>query len=198
MQFLQAKTYIARRQRKELPRYLSYHSMSHIKDVYDSARRLAQAEGIKGEDLKLLLTAAMYHDCGFIVQAREHERISCEIARETLPGFGYSAAQIERICGMIMATQVPQQPHNLLEEILCDADLDYLGRDDFETIGNRLSLELQVYGLIGGQHEWNALQIKFLEAHHYFTATAIATRKPQKDAHLAQLKAQNETANPAS
>ncbi len=188
MEFQKAKTYINQRLRKELPKHLSYHSVEHVKDVYRSAERLAKAEGVKGKDLTLLLTAVLYHDSGFIVQSREHEAQGCEFARQSLPDFGYTHAEIERICGMIMATRIPQTPGNLLEQIIADADLDYLGRDDFGTIGNKLFMELQMYGIIQTEEEWDELQIKFLAQHHYFTPTAIATRKPGKDAHLAALK----------
>jgi len=188
MEFQKAKNYISSRLKKELPKHLSYHSTTHVKDVYDSAKKIAKQEGIKGDDMKLLLTAAMYHDCGFMVQAQDHERISCDIAKENLPGFGYTPQQIELICGMIMATRVPQEPHNLQEQIICDADLDYLGRDDFFSIGNELFHELQVYGIIRDEKEWDKLQVRFLEQHHYFTKTSIATRKPRKDEYLAQLK----------
>lgn len=188
MQFQKAKSYINGRLRKELPKHLTYHSVAHVKDVYKSAERLAAAEGVKGEDLKLLLTAVMYHDCGFMVQSKDHEKIGCDIVREHLPGFDYTLEQIERICGMIMATRIPQTPHNLLEEIIADADLDYLGRDDFWTIGNKLFEELQMYGIIQTEDEWNALQIRFLDQHHYFTDTAIQTRQPKKDEYTAVLK----------
>ncbi len=188
MQFQKAKSHIAARLRKELPKHLSYHSAAHVKDVYTAAERLAKAEGIKGEDRTLLLTAVMYHDCGFIIQAKDHETISCDIARQALPGFDYTPEQIERICGMIMATRVPQEPQNHLEQIICDADLDYLGRDDFFSIGNKLFLELRVYGIIRTEEEWNTLQVRFLEQHHYFTKTAIETRKAQKDAYVQGLK----------
>ncbi len=188
MQFQKAKSFINGRLRKELPRHLSYHSVAHVKDVYTAAERLAKAEGVKGEELTLLLTAVMYHDCGFMIQSREHEKIGCDIARESLPGFDYSPEQIERICGMIMATRIPQEPKNLLERIIADADLDYLGRDDFWAIGNKLFTELQMYGIIQTEDEWNALQVKFLEQHHYFTDTAIATRKGRKDQYVAIIK----------
>lgn len=89
---------------------------------------------------------------------------------------------------MIMATKVPQQPQNHLEEILCDADLDYLGREDFFTIGNKLFAELSVYGILSTEDEWNELQARFLEAHHYFTKTAIKLRKKKKDKHLKLVK----------
>lgn len=188
MEFLKAKTYIYKRLKKELPKYLSYHSITHIKDVYDSVKRIAKAEGVKGENLKLLLIAALYHDSGFMIQSKNHEKISSDIASETLPKFGFSDEQIKKISGMIMATRVPQKPKNHLEEIICDADLDYLGRDDFFEIGDRLFQELQVYGIINTEKEWDLLQIKFLEQHNYFTKTAITSRKPGKDIYLASLK----------
>ena len=190
MDFKKAKTYINARLRKELPGNLSYHSVSHVKDVYDSAKRIARGEGIKGDDLTLLLTAVLYHDSGFMSGSKNHEETGCTIARESLPGFDYTHEQIERICGMIMATKIPQTPYNILEEIIADADLDYLGREDFWSIGNRLFTELQMYGILQHEDEWNRLQVGFLEKHHYFTKTAIATRKEKKDEYLAQLKKQ--------
>jgi uncharacterized protein len=188
MEFLKAKNFITRQLKKKLPQYLSYHSIEHIKDVYDAARQIAKKEGVTGEDLNLLLIAAMYHDCGFMIQSKEHEKISCDIARETLPNYGFSQEQIKKICGMIMATRIPQKPKNLLEKILCDADLDYLGREDFFDIGNRLFNELKECGSISAEKDWNVLQIRFLEQHNYFTKTAISTRKPNKERYLALLK----------
>jgi hypothetical protein len=91
---------------------------------------------------------------------------------------------------MIMATRIPQTPHNLLEEILADADLDYLGRDDFFIIGNRLYDELAMYGIVNDRYDWNRLQVRFLENHHYFTQTAIRMRKAKKEEHLQLIKSQ--------
>ncbi len=188
MQFENAKKFIVDKLKLELPEHLSYHSVGHIKDVYNSAERIAKEEGITGEEMTLLLTAVLFHDSGFLVQQKDHESISCEIAREFLPGFDYSEGEIQQICGMIMATKVPQKPHTHLEEIICDADLDYLGRDDFFTIGNRLFSELRVYGMIQSELEWNQLQVRFLESHHYFTKTAMRLRNDSKNAHLQSIK----------
>lgn len=189
MEFEQVRKFIFKKLKKELPKNLTYHSSEHIKDVYYSAVGLAELEGVKGEDLVLLLTAVLFHDSGFIRQQKEHERISCEIAREYLPGYSYNPEQIERICGMIMATKIPQTPHNKLEEIICDADLDYLGRDDFFKIGNGLYEELCMYGIISTENEWNRLQVRFLQKHKYFTRTAKKLRKPMKDKYIKMVKA---------
>jgi uncharacterized protein len=191
MRFTEAKKFILEKQRKELPRHLSYHSVAHVHDVYQAAKRLAKEEKIKGDQLTLLLTAVLFHDSGFLKGQEKHEEASCKIAQTYLPDYGYSEEQIEKICGMILATRIPQKPVNHLEQIICDADLDYLGRDDFFEIGQKLFQELKVYGIINDETEWDQLQIRFLEKHHYFTPTALRLRKDRKDAYLAQLKSKH-------
>ena len=189
MQFKNAAEFIIQKLRNELSPKLSYHSVAHVLDVYDAAEKIGKAENISAAEMKLVLTAAAYHDSGFLKGAKNHEEESCRIVRENLPGFDYQPNQIEQICGMIMATKIPQSPKNYLEEILADADLDYLGRDDFFTIGNQLFAELTNFGTIKTVHEWDELQVRFLESHHYFTKTALQLRQAKKEAHLGQIKA---------
>ncbi|MBX9449989.1 MAG: phosphohydrolase [Taibaiella sp.] len=158
-----------------------------------AVREIAEAEQVSGEDLTLLTTAALFHDTGFLFGSKDHEARSCEIAQEYLPAYGYSQEQIDKIKGMIMATKIPQTPQNHLEEILADADLDYLGRDDFFTIGNRLYEELAMFGILNSERDWNLLQEKFLENHNYFTRTAIdkRSRKKEENLNIIKLKLQN-------
>ena len=188
MRFKEAEKFILAKLKKELPKNLTYHSLGHIKDVFHAAKDLAKLEKVTGEDLTLLLTAVLFHDSGFLIQQKEHERVGCEIARKHLPEYDYTAEQIDTICGMIMATKIPQDPHTKLEQIICDADLDYLGRDDFFDIGNKLCDELFMYGIISTENEWNKLQIRFLEQHHYFTFSSKKLRKAKKAENLALIK----------
>ncbi len=180
-----AETFILGRLREGLPSHRSYHCFDHTLDVYRTAITIAAAEGVGGEDLDLLKTAALFHDAGFITQDQEHEQGSCTIAREALPDFGYTTVQIERICVMIMATKIPQDPTDELSRILCDADLDYLGRPDFFRIGATLFSEFKHYGVLTTEREWNELQVRFLEKHHYFTRRSKLVREPVKRKHLA-------------
>lgn len=189
MEFEKVKKFILKKLKHELPKNLTYHSAEHIKDVYGSAQTIAKLENVEGEDLYLLLTAVLFHDSGFIREQKNHEQASVNIAREYLPLYDYTPEQVDRICGMIMATKIPQTPLNRLEEIICDADLDYLGRDDFFKIGNGLYEELCMYGIINSEAEWNKLQVRFLEKHKYFTKTARKLRKPKKDEYLAMVRA---------
>ena len=183
-----AEVHILSKLRHGLPKARAYHNFSHTLDVYRSVVSNATHAGIEGEDLDLLRTAALYHDSGFLIRDEEHEEASCVLAREALPRFGYNEPQIERVCGLVMATKVPQRPQDGLAMLLCDADLDYLGRSDFFRIGTTLFRELRNYGKLSTEREWNELQVRFLEAHRYFTPLSLNEREPVKQRHLAMVK----------
>ncbi|RZJ64512.1 MAG: HD domain-containing protein [Flavobacterium sp.] len=180
-------TIILDRLENDLPSYLHYHTIAHTLDVYECSKRIGMQEGISPQEMRLLLTAAIYHDSGYIYLTNGHEEKSCEIAREILPKFSYSSEEIDVVCGMIQATRVPQEPKTLLEQIICDADLDYLGRDDFYELGEKLFIEMQEIGSIDNKKDWNNLQAQFLKEHRYFTKTAIDLRKAKKLAHLDEI-----------
>lgn len=188
IRFKEMEHFIIDKLRTELPANLYYHAFHHTIDVLKAAERLAMAEQISDDELLLLRTAVLYHDSGYIDDYKHHEEQGCKLVRATLPDFGYSDEQIERICGMIMASKVPQTPHNLLERIICDADLDYLGREDFWSIGKLLFKEFVEHGVVSDEESWNQLQIKFLESHTYFTTAAKNWRNTQKEQYIQQLK----------
>ncbi|WP_353127414.1 HD domain-containing protein [Parapedobacter pyrenivorans] len=181
MQLDLAEQYILNRLKEELSPDLTYHDEFHTRDVYSATLQIAQQEGVTGESLQLLLTAALFHDAGFLINAKGHEVSSCTIAQEVLPGFGYTEADIQLVCKLIMATAVPQQPLQHLEEIICDADLDYLGRDDFFRRSALLYEEMRNLGTVASEDAYDALQRAFLANHHYFTATAIRLRGKKKE-----------------
>lgn len=189
MKIKKAILYIHHKLKAELPVELSYHGLWHTLDVVEQTRRIALSEGVEDKEaLQLLETAAYFHDVGFTETYQNHEEKSCEIARNILPLFEYSSLQISLICSMIMATKIPQSPVNHLSEILCDADLDYLGRDDFFNIGQRLYQELLQRNIVQNQDQWNQIQISFLEKHHYFTETNKQSRNPHKLKNIDSIK----------
>ena len=183
-----AKIHILDKQRKGFSDKQYYHSVDHVLGVLDAVEMLALNEKVSESDLELLKIAALYHDSGFIVDAKNHEKLSCDFAREYLPGFGYNASEINSICEIIMATKVPQSPKNHLEQIICDADLDYLGTTDFYIINNKIFMEMQAAGTVKNIDDWNHLQVSFLSSHNYFTKTAIRLRKELKELHLEEVK----------
>lgn len=184
-----ARRYILTRLDGELPASLTYHCPNHTRDVVAASLRIGLSEGLGGDELVLLETAALFHDSGFLFAYHNHEEKSCEVAREFLPGFGYTSSAIDVICTAIMATKIPQSPASLLAQVLCDADLDYLGSDRFYPVGHSLFEEFMRYGILSDEKAWNRMQVRFLEGHAYFTATALRERNPGKQRHLAEVRA---------
>lgn len=189
MNLAEAEEFVTSTLASDLSPTLYYHGLHHTLDVVESADRIARAEGVTdAESLNLLKTAALFHDVGFLYVYKGHEDVGCDYARQVLPRFGYEPAQIDLICGMIMATRIPQTPQTKLQEILADADLDYLGRDDFEPISRSLFEELKVREMVADEMAWNRIQVGFLENHQYWTATASTIRQPAKQQRLNALR----------
>jgi len=188
MKYSAAKKFILEKLEKELSPELTYHGFHHTIDVLEVAAELCGHLDKSRKETTLVKTAALFHDSGFTVSNVNHEETGCQIARDNLPKYGYSEEDIEQICGMIMATKIPQTPKTPLEEILADADLDYLGRDDFKPIGDTLFNELKTFNIIQTEEDWNRLQIRFLEGHGFFTSYNLKHRQPIKMDHLAELK----------
>jgi len=172
MQFDKAYTFLIEKLENELPSYLHYHNAQHTKDVLAATEAIAASEGISGDDLTIVKTAALFHDSGFLETYSDHEEISCDMARKWLPQFGYNKIEIEEICQLILATKIPQHPEKKLAEVLCDADLYYLGTNRYFVNADKLYKELHEAGFVKNREEWRNEEIKFVEAHHYFTKTA--------------------------
>ncbi len=173
---------------KELPSFLFYHNVKHTIDVATQAELIAWGEGISDEDILLLKTAAILHDVGQIQGAKDHEDRGAAMAKEILPNYGYAPQQIETICELIMATKLPPNPQNLLQQIMCDSDLDYLGRSDFIPVSNTLFEELKAQNIITNINDWNKIQVKFLSVHQFYTKTANTLRSVNKQQQIDRIK----------
>lgn len=187
-QFADLQELILDKLERELPEYLFYHNYKHTIDVVNQAELIGYGEKVTDEEILLLKTAGLLHDAGHIISYQNHEYYGCQIAQEILPQYNYTPDQIQRINQLIMATELPPRPHNLLERIMCDADLDYLGRIDFIPVSNTLYDELKAQNKMGSLNDWNKIQVKFLTSHYYFTETANKLREVNKEKQIERLK----------
>lgn len=183
-----AEKHILKVLKNELPENLYYHGVHHMYDVCTAVERIAHMEGIIGEDLFLLKTAALYHDAGFVEQYEKNEPIGIRMAQEALPNFGYTDDQVELVAELIRATIFPHDPKTHLQQIMCDADLDYLGREDFDEISDSLRRELYEFGKIENDKQWDEMQVGFFGVHKYFTESSKRTREGKKNENLQRIK----------
>lgn len=197
--YSQAIEYALERLRNELPPTLSYHNSKHTEhDVLPAARRLGQLAGLSKTEQGLLEISAAYHDIGQIYTSHGHEAVSIKIMAEALPRFGFAPPDIERVTALIMATRMPQSPKNELEQLLADADMDGLGRDDFLETSMALWRENAALGRPQSWTQWLETQIRFLRSHRYFSAPTRALREEGKQRNIAMVEgllrdAQNES-----
>jgi len=195
MRFEDVRTFLLNKLESELPTDLNYHNVDHTKDVLAACEELAAMENVSRRNLTLLRTAALFHDSGYLNTYDGHEEASCQLATALLPDFDYSADEIGEICQLIRATQMPQTPIDKTAEILCDADLYYLGTNDYTENAEDLFLEMQSVGIIGHRTEWMEKQIHFLENHKYFTQSAIDRLSAGQHQNLISLKNELESAH---
>jgi class 3 adenylate cyclase len=188
IQFTDIQEIILDKLEKELPDYLFYHNVKHTVDVVTEVELIGWAEGCSDEEILILKTAGLFHDVGHTVAYDNHEYHGTIIAREMLPKYNYSPEQIEKICSIIMSTKLPPKPTNLLEEIICDSDLDYLGRSDFIPVSNTLFEELKAQNKMGSLNDWNKIQVKFISVHQYFTNTARSLREVNKQLQIERIQ----------
>jgi class 3 adenylate cyclase len=188
IQFTDMQEVILDKLEKELPGFVHYHNVKHTVDVVTEVELIGWAEGCTDEEILLLKTAGLFHDTGIIESYDNHEIHGTKLAREMLPAYNYTPEQIERICSVIMATKLPPKPTDLLEEIICDSDLDYLGRSDFIPVSNTLFEELKAQNKMNDLNEWNKMQVKFISGHQYFTKTARSLREVNKQQQIERIQ----------
>ncbi len=188
IQFTDLQELILDKLERELPPFLYYHNVKHTVDVVTEVELIGWAEGLDDDGILLLKTAALFHDAGHTVAYDDHEHHGTIFVRDFLPKYGYTEEQIEIICNIIMSTRLPPEPVDIYQKIICDADLDYLGRSDMIPVSNTLFKELKEQDKIGTLNDWNKLQIQFISGHSYFTRTARSLREVNKQKQIERIK----------
>ncbi|WP_373522488.1 HD domain-containing protein [Aquiflexum sp.] len=163
-----------------LPKHLTYHNIDHVLDVLDVCNQYIKRNKIKGDDAFLLRIGAIVHDMGFLETNINHEEVGADMAAEIMASLNMEPKHIDIVRGLILATKIPQNPQTELQKIICDSDLDYLGRNDYPEISSRLFLEFKATNVIKTDLDWKNLQISFLTKHYFHTPFAKRYRSPKK------------------
>ena len=157
-----------------------YHNLHHTKRVINSAKEIGNHYNLSRDDWRDLLTACLLHDYGFIKSHIDHEEIGAQISKEILPGYYFSDDHIESISSLILITKVAEKPSNLLESIIRDADLEYIGSDDFQKISEYLKKEWLECGVVDNENQFYKIQYEFLLSHNFYTAYMQEKGRDQK------------------
>lgn len=169
----------------KLPSDITYHNIQHTESVVEAALEIGKASGIDAEELEIVELAAWFHDVGYSKNAEEHESIGAAMAYNFLVQQHYPEESARKVRDCILATKMPQSPRNKLEEIVCDADLFHLSRNDFMEKSILLRREMEVrFGKKISNENWMMGTCKFMKDHHYFTQYARANYDHAKKKNL--------------
>jgi predicted metal-dependent HD superfamily phosphohydrolase len=184
-----SKEYVESFLEKNLSSEIFYHDLEHTQEVVKAASEIGHASGLTDDQLETVLIAAWFHDTGYYRGKRDHEKESKNIAEEFLRSQGIDERKIADVGGCIIATKIPQRPTNLMEEVLCDADLYHLSTSDFFIKSELLRKEFSITGNNEiKDKEWLKKNIKFLKKHTFFTDYAKEKLYPHKKKNLKKLK----------
>lgn len=166
-----------------------YHDLAHTQQVAAAAAQIANHYHLNDNDFYIILTAAWFHDVGYFIDMQHHEATSAGYITDYLRSKHVDETVINAVASCILATRLPQSPANLLEKIVCDADLFHFGTDEFSERNKLMRKEyIAVSGKEISKEEWRNKTIQLLESHHYFTDYCQLLLNGKKEENLNQLK----------
>ena len=178
--------------RDKLPKGLNFHIADHTlhptKGVVASANRIAISEKISENDRELVITAAYFHDTGYIRQYEKNEPIAARMAGRILKLIGYKPSEMAKIQRMILSTDIEREPKTHLEKILCDADLDHFGRDDLFKMDEKVREGLRIKGIdVNDDAKWYKGTLELLRKHQFYTESQKKLREKTKQKNIKRL-----------
>ncbi len=162
----------------------SYHNLDHTKRVISAAVDIGSNYDLSEKDWRCLLTACLLHDYGFIESHLEHEKISAKLSSQILPKYGFLETDIQIINSLIIVTKLDEKPKNLLESIIRDSDLEYLGSEDFIKISPLLKKEWINCEVVKSDSEFYKIQYEFILNHSFYTDFMIKNSINQKKVNI--------------
>jgi predicted metal-dependent HD superfamily phosphohydrolase len=184
--------YIRELFKDELPDGIKFHDANHTlhpaRGVVANANRISLSENISESDRELLIAAAYFHDTGYIREYKQNEPIAARMAGRILKLIGYKPNEIETVQKMILATDLQCEPQTHLEKILCDADLDNLGREDFFKLDGKLREGRRARGMdVSDDARWYKETLEIVKNHQYYTDSQIKMREKGKQKNIKAL-----------
>lgn len=175
----------------------TYHDLQHTRYVVDATLQIADGYELTEKEREIIQLAAWFHDTGYEHGASNHEKRSCEYAADFLRQYDYPEEDLKAVFGCILATRIEQSPQNLLEEIVCDADLSHLGNEWYWDRCGKIRQELNLTAnRIMSDQEWIDFELNFITNHHFHTEVARELFNKEKEKHIKQLLKQKLRLNP--
>lgn len=185
----QTRKFVVELMTNKLPEQYVYHNLQHTLDVVSAAEEIAIHSNLETEQIEVVMAAAYLHDIGYTKNNEQHENHSITLSREFLDQLGADKKYIEDVLGCIEATKLPQNPKNLPQQVLCDADLYHLSSGHYFEKAELLRTEFStIEKEVISESEWLDMSTVFIDNHQYFTDYGKRTLGPKKAKNLKKIQ----------
>lgn len=158
---------------QHLPAACVFHDLSRTLKVVRHCDTLGIEMELPKGKRSLLHLAAWFQDIGYAVNPAAHEQAGAAEALRFFTEKGLDGESIQDIQNCILATRSPQQPQNLMAQILCDADCYHLADKHYERLAALQREELlRSRGQSFTDEEWTEAQRRLFDSHSYYTSAA--------------------------
>nr|WP_315151267.1 Pycsar system effector family protein [uncultured Flavobacterium sp.] len=183
----QSENLVSNLLKDKLSNLYSYHNFSHTFNVVGAVNKLCIKENVEGVEKEMLLTAAWFHDTGYINGTEDHENESVKIAAAFLKEKGQSDEFIAGVSKLILATSKLYVPQTLSEKIIKDADFVHITSLEYTSTCELLRFELKnTMNLSFDNLEWAKENLNFLvNTHRFYTDYALKKWQPLKEKNIA-------------
>ncbi len=182
------KRYVFDKLKEEQSEKMPFHNLEYARHLYEYSIILAKSENLDLEETLIIKTASLFLSLGQTGISQNPEIKAARLAREILPEFKYTEGQINTISNILLAAKWPPEPYDLLEKIMIDIRMEYLGRADFVEVQQKLFQELTEYMQLAiSPNEWINSQISLLQEHEFLTTGARRLREITSAAQIKRL-----------
>ncbi|MEQ1747013.1 MAG: HD family phosphohydrolase, partial [Saprospiraceae bacterium] len=171
---------------ENVPAKFVFHDFEHTVQTVGAVKVIAEGCQLDAHTIELLQLATWFHDTGYAQGPEDHEERSCSNAERFFKG-RISDDDLNTVFRCIRATKVPQRPADLLEQIICDADLSHLGMEMYWGRNSKLRQEFVLTrNKVMSDEEWVDFELNFMLAHDYHTIVAREMLNKRKAKHIQQ------------
>jgi predicted metal-dependent HD superfamily phosphohydrolase len=168
---------------------LVFHNLDHTRMVVKRTQEIAGHYNVTEKEMLILYAAAWFHDTGHLfTDPQRHEEMSCDIMRKFMQDYVEDETILDEITGCIMATKLPRNPKNLLQQIICDADTYHIGTKDFRETNKKNYEELKLRTGNADPVQFKEDTIKLLKSHFYYTNYCKELLNEKKNKNLKKLE----------
>lgn len=185
---IKTKEYVAGFIADNFTEKICYHNIDHTLEVVSACENIGAHCEISKKDLEIVIIAAWFHDTGYYLGCENHERASGDIATKFLTDERIDSEVINKVVNCILSTKIPQTPKNILEKILCDADLFHLGTEYYFDKSELLWLEFTLHNQKITPEYWLSLSKDFFEKHEFHTTYGKEILLPMQEKNLVKIK----------